>query len=87
MPRLVVVVQEGLDNISKNIEKAGYKVVGLNDTTESIDAIVYSPCSTNTHTGNFDGNSRLSGSNGFVVMINAGEYSDEEILTKLENIK
>ncbi len=87
MPRLVVVVQEGLDNISIKLEKAGCKVVGLYDTTENIDAIVYSPFSTDTHKGNPDGNSRLSGSNGFVVMINAGENSEEEILTKLENIK
>jgi len=36
MPRLVVVVQEGLDNISESVEKAGFKVVGLYDTTENI---------------------------------------------------
>ena len=87
MPRLVVVVQEGLDSISKNLEEAGYKVVGLYDTTETIDAIVYSPFSTDTHNENFDGKSRISGSNGFVLMINAEESSEKEILTKLENLK
>jgi len=87
MPRLVVVVQDGLDNISKSLEKAGYQVVGLYDTTENIDAIIYSPSGTDTHSGNFDGKSRLSGSNGFVVMINAEESSEDEILAKLENIK
>jgi hypothetical protein len=87
MPRLVVVVQEGLDHLSESLERAGYKVVGLYDTTENIDAIVYSPTGTDTHSGNFDGSSRLSGSNGFVVMINAGENSEDEILAKLENIR
>jgi hypothetical protein len=87
MPRLVVVVQEGLENISESVEKAGFKVVGLYDTTENIDAIIYSPSSTDTHSGTFDGSTRISGSNGFVVMINAEEDSEDEILAKLENIK
>ncbi len=87
MPRLVVVVQEGLDEISRSIEKVGYKVVDIDNTTEIIDAIIYSSSNMGVDSGNFNDDPRISGSNGFVVMINADENSEDEILSRLENIK
>ncbi|MDO9574118.1 MAG: YkuS family protein [Candidatus Contubernalis sp.] len=87
MTKLVVMVQDGLDDVGRRLKQEGYKVVDVDDTAEKIDAIVFSPSQAH-EAGSLHSDVMLpGGNNGFVVMINADEKSDNDILSMLENIK
>ena len=87
MTKLVVMVQDGLVDIGRRLKQEGYKVVDVDDTAEKIDAIVFSPSRADEAGSPHDDELRPGGNSGFVVMINADEKSDNDILSMLENIK
>jgi len=87
----VIAVQGNLKKIRDGIENKGYKVVDLENTDEIIDAMVYSAVQ-NDNISSFTGRSfpgqnlSLGSNSAFVLMINADENTEEEIISLLEDI-
>jgi hypothetical protein len=83
----VIAVQDGLQHLSYRLTGKGYRVVDIDNTLEAIDAILYSPSMVN---GSYKPNVNqlfTSGNNKFVLMINADEQSEDEILSMIDSIR
>ncbi|SHJ14854.1 Uncharacterised protein family (UPF0180) [Geosporobacter subterraneus DSM 17957] len=82
----VVAVQTGLDSIADKLRNKGYYVTDFNGTKEPIDAMVYSeqvgyqmpPQVTS---------SRILLNNQYVVMLNADELGEDEIVNRIDAIR
>lgn len=83
----VVAVQNGLDDIVMALEERGCKIVGVDQIgypltamvySNEIDTECYSPTTMDIHLGADD--------NGYVLMLNAGELSIEEIVSRIIDI-
>jgi hypothetical protein len=79
----IVAVQSGLEHIASRLKEKGYDVVDLGGADEPIDAMVYSeqvgydiPAEVREPS--------ISSNNQFVVMLNADELEENEILNKID---
>ncbi|MDK2823846.1 MAG: hypothetical protein PWQ67_2725 [Clostridia bacterium] len=71
----IVAVQNGLHDIANKLRDIGYKVVNIDETQYQLDAIVYSTSLSNT-TNQVDTIELNNAYNdGYVLMLNADEYS------------
>jgi hypothetical protein len=82
----VVAVQSGLDNIASRLRNKGYYVTDYNSVDEPIDALVYSENVGYAQPPNMT-NDKIPSNNQFVVMLNADELSEDEIVNRVDAIR
>lgn len=80
----IIAVQDNLQTIRDEIKRKGYKVVNLENTDEIIDAMVYSG-NRPDYGSSSDNNIGVGSNSAFVLMINADEKTEEEIISLLGN--
>lgn len=81
----VIAVQNGLDGIADKLKKRGYHVTDFNGTKEPIDAMVYSEQVGYSNPPEVT-NSRMLMNNQYVVMLNADELEEDEIVNRIDAI-
>ena len=90
MAKKVVAVQNGLDKLSENLKELGYEVVGIDETEHALDAIVYSTklsdMPNKIHSNEVNGYNSAVDNDGYVMMINADEFSYDELLNRLNDL-
>lgn len=82
----VIAVQNGLDSIADKLRDKGYHVTDFNGTKEPIDAMIYSE-RVGYQTPPETTSSRFLMSNKFVVMLNADEMDEDEIVNRVDAIR
>ncbi len=91
MANKVIAVQQGLHDIATKLKDLGYEVVGVDETNHALDAIIYSSKLSGSHTKvrqkESDFTNRTSvDSDGMVFMMNADEYSMDELITRINDL-
>ncbi|AOT68484.1 YkuS family protein [Geosporobacter ferrireducens] len=82
----VVAVQSGLDSIANKLRNKGYYVTDFNGTSEPIDAMIYSE-QVGYQTPPEITSSRILLNNQYVVMLNADELEEDEIINRVDAIR
>lgn len=82
----VIAVQGGLDSVANRLRNKGYYVTDYNAVDEPIDALVYSENVGYAHPPTMT-SERVSSNNQFVVMLNADELSEDEIVNRIDSIR
>ncbi|GAB6084905.1 YkuS family protein [Alkaliphilus crotonatoxidans] len=81
-----IALQEGLHQLAAQLKEEGYQIVSVDDGGEPLDVIIYSNKNKKYLAHNLTGAITSSANNQFVTMINADEYSYEELLRQIESI-
>jgi hypothetical protein len=79
----VIAVQYGLTNITDKLKYKGYHVTSLNGTERAIDVMVYSGILENVSAKETP-NLTLPSNNRFVMMLNADEYDEDELIHRID---
>ncbi len=82
----VVAVQSGLDGIASKLRSKGYFVTDYNCVEEPIDALIYSESVGYSQPPSMT-SERIPSNNQYVVMLNADEMSEEEIVNRIDAIR
>ncbi|WZL74698.1 YkuS family protein [Clostridiaceae bacterium 35-E11] len=82
----VIAVQTGLDHITKRLKGKGYLVTDMNETDRPIDAIIYSESAGYQNPPSIKA-VEIPSNNQFVVMLNADELDEEEILNRIDSMR
>lgn len=82
----VIAVQTGLDHIANRLKNKGYQVTNMSETDEPIDAIIYSERAGYQNPPSIDAVA-IPSNNQFVVMLNADELDEEEILNRIDAMR
>ena len=90
MAKKIVAVQDGLHDTAQKLRKAGYQVISTSKTNQSLDAIVYSTELSGEasfpHPIQMEDEVSAVDSDGMVMMLNADEFSIEELIDKIAGI-
>ncbi|MFZ5965881.1 MAG: YkuS family protein [Bacillota bacterium] len=82
----IIAVQNGLENLVERLERKGYMVTDLNGGGYPIDAIVYSENKGYAEPPMIT-SAAIPSNNQYVIMLNADELSENEILNRIDSLK
>ena len=80
-----IAIQNGLGEISRRLKKRGHNIVDVNNSDEAIDVIIYSNEIVPQVPKKFNVDGEAYNDN-YVLMLNADEYSLDEIVNKVESL-